>query len=586
MYYSINMSRLPVPGGDNSVWGNILNDFLLVEHNANGTLKASGSLASKADDSAAVHKTGTETISGAKTFSVAPSVPSGAFPQTAVSSLTTDLAAKVAKGDLVYNVKDYGALGDDSTDDLAAINSAITACPEGGIVFFPPGNYRVSAGVTLKRNRTYRGSHAPRWQYRGGSLSVIKPHATLFSDSKILYIPDKEITSGASDNDGGRIENLAVLGQNMGTGVTGVLFEGLVRDWVVRNVDSSNMSGDGWQTKGYLSTDTTTHYPRGLNLYSCTAYSSHNIGFSFASLTDSTIFDALATSSTSFGFLIDSPGETKYIGCRSVFNQSEGFHIQGGVTVGGVQFIGCSTDRNQGHGVKIVASGNQPIVFTNLLNRRDGKNSNLGGGNYAGVAIIGTAGSTIAPVVINGLSQTVGIDDGAVSTGNDSPQYGVWIEYAKHVAVSGTSWGVTAAVNDNGNNTSLDFSDLYRQNGLASARAVDMSLIGTQLTAVALAAAGTGAPTPTFATTSDDNFGTINLGTGTGPASGSQATVTFNHAKSRTPTVIVSPANASTNARQVGVSTVSTSGFNITFGVAGTASQAVGTYQVSYHVLT
>ena len=34
------MARLPTPGGDNSVWGNILNDFLLVEHNADGSLKA------------------------------------------------------------------------------------------------------------------------------------------------------------------------------------------------------------------------------------------------------------------------------------------------------------------------------------------------------------------------------------------------------------------------------------------------------------------------------------------------------------------------------------------------------------------
>jgi hypothetical protein len=33
------MARLPIPGGDNGVWGNILNGFLEVEHNADGTLK-------------------------------------------------------------------------------------------------------------------------------------------------------------------------------------------------------------------------------------------------------------------------------------------------------------------------------------------------------------------------------------------------------------------------------------------------------------------------------------------------------------------------------------------------------------------
>ncbi|NTW62029.1 hypothetical protein HGB25_01290, partial [Candidatus Saccharibacteria bacterium] len=35
------MSRLPNPGGDAGTWGGILNDYLSVEHNADGTLKKS-----------------------------------------------------------------------------------------------------------------------------------------------------------------------------------------------------------------------------------------------------------------------------------------------------------------------------------------------------------------------------------------------------------------------------------------------------------------------------------------------------------------------------------------------------------------
>lgn len=70
------MARLPQPGGDTDTWGNVLNDFLSVEHNSDGTLKATGSLATKADDSAVVHNTGSETIAGVKTFSSSPIVPS------------------------------------------------------------------------------------------------------------------------------------------------------------------------------------------------------------------------------------------------------------------------------------------------------------------------------------------------------------------------------------------------------------------------------------------------------------------------------------------------------------------------------
>jgi hypothetical protein len=70
------MSRLPSPGSDDGVWGGVLNDFLLVEHNTDGTLKASGTLAGKADDSTVVHNTGNESVAGIKTFTSSPIVPS------------------------------------------------------------------------------------------------------------------------------------------------------------------------------------------------------------------------------------------------------------------------------------------------------------------------------------------------------------------------------------------------------------------------------------------------------------------------------------------------------------------------------
>jgi hypothetical protein len=43
------MSRLPTPGSDNDTWGNILNDFLSVSLNADGTLKTSAVSASGAE---------------------------------------------------------------------------------------------------------------------------------------------------------------------------------------------------------------------------------------------------------------------------------------------------------------------------------------------------------------------------------------------------------------------------------------------------------------------------------------------------------------------------------------------------------
>jgi hypothetical protein len=100
------MARLPNPGADGGVWGTLLNEYLEVEHNTDGTLKAGGTLATKADDSTVVHLAGNQTIAGTKTFSAAPVVPSGAFPQAAVTNLTSDLAGRLVAASNLGDVAD------------------------------------------------------------------------------------------------------------------------------------------------------------------------------------------------------------------------------------------------------------------------------------------------------------------------------------------------------------------------------------------------------------------------------------------------------------------------------------------------
>ncbi|HVW22977.1 MAG TPA: hypothetical protein VHB51_00615 [Candidatus Saccharimonadales bacterium] len=63
------MTRLPNPGGDNDIWGNLLNDFLNVEHNGDGTLK---NVARPADLVPKLNKSG-DTMTGPLTLSGNPS---------------------------------------------------------------------------------------------------------------------------------------------------------------------------------------------------------------------------------------------------------------------------------------------------------------------------------------------------------------------------------------------------------------------------------------------------------------------------------------------------------------------------------
>src|SRR5258708_29626955 len=58
------------------------------------------------------------------------------------------------------NVKNYGATGNGSTDDTAAINNAIAALTRGATLLFPCGNYLVTSQLTINvSNITVDGSN-------------------------------------------------------------------------------------------------------------------------------------------------------------------------------------------------------------------------------------------------------------------------------------------------------------------------------------------------------------------------------------------------------------------------------------------
>ena len=68
------------------------------------------------------------------------------------------------KGGQVFNVKAYGAVGDGVTDDIAALNSALTAADaaDGAIIYFPPGTYILAStwDFSSRENITVTGTQA------------------------------------------------------------------------------------------------------------------------------------------------------------------------------------------------------------------------------------------------------------------------------------------------------------------------------------------------------------------------------------------------------------------------------------------
>lgn len=88
------MPRLPIPGQDDGAWGDILNEYLSVELDANGVLKLRSDpvFTGKASDSAVVHNTGAETVAGTKTFQSSPVIPSPTLGSHAANRTYVDAA--------------------------------------------------------------------------------------------------------------------------------------------------------------------------------------------------------------------------------------------------------------------------------------------------------------------------------------------------------------------------------------------------------------------------------------------------------------------------------------------------------------
>jgi hypothetical protein len=81
-------------------------------------------------------------------------LPEGAI---ATGSVPRSVAEKLGE---TISVKDFGAVGDDSTDNLAAINAAqdYLVSIGGGTLLYPPGIYRVSSAILCRSNVRHIGS--------------------------------------------------------------------------------------------------------------------------------------------------------------------------------------------------------------------------------------------------------------------------------------------------------------------------------------------------------------------------------------------------------------------------------------------
>ncbi|MEV4917086.1 glycosyl hydrolase family 28-related protein [Streptomyces tirandamycinicus] len=330
----------------------------------------------------------------------------------------------------------YGAKGDNATDDGPALQAAFDACPEGGVVHLPPGVYKTKQTLHLRRrNITIRGTHAGRWPYATQAPTCIKPYYGSFTGNELIRVMDMEEGAHSTHIDGVRLLDLAFNGvyaptSSPGT-VSGLYATGAVRDLRIERCSFWQFTGHGIRTMPYTRAGGAFVFPKGWRLVEVTTNSCHQTGFHLQNLTDASLTDCLAVGNQGSGFFNRSPGDVILTGCRAAWNEGHGYHLDFGND--GISYIGCTTDRNGGHGWYLTArtAANRPVLLSGCTARRDGRTAAGAGG----LVVQGDATASHPPVIASGLVIATGVDD--TGGGTKSPAYAVKVTKALGVALTG-----------------------------------------------------------------------------------------------------------------------------------------------------
>ena len=155
------------------------------------------------------------------------------------------------------SVTDFGAVPDDSGDDLAAIQNTVNAASAGETVYFPGGTYRISGAIIVTKSAVrlegtntngsvllYVGGALSEMIGIGGVANVVVSHLTLDGNGSAA-VKDGILAGGGS---GHRFQNLVI--RNFGNspeGPRGIRFDPDVTDsTIVSNRIENIGTGSAW----------------------------------------------------------------------------------------------------------------------------------------------------------------------------------------------------------------------------------------------------------------------------------------------------------------------------------------------------
>jgi len=104
----------------------------------------------------------------------------------------------------VVNAKDYGAVGDNNADDTAALQAAITAAA-GKSLYIPPGNYKVTAPLTVSNRTSICGDTPSSTTIIYRTSTTTTNYLFTFDNLDNIYLSNLSLTcatGGGSQNTG------------------------------------------------------------------------------------------------------------------------------------------------------------------------------------------------------------------------------------------------------------------------------------------------------------------------------------------------------------------------------------------------
>lgn len=289
--------------------------------------------------------------------------------------------------------QDYGATGNGTTDDTAAVQAAITAVAAGGsnptgVLLCPAGTYKLSSTLTLGSSLELRGMGSGITVFNQTSTSANGVSGTDLSNIKIVGMSINGPGSGS-----GIGVNMA-LGSNADTnyvvmddvrvatfGSHGIQLQSPIVSRFSR-VNATSNGADAWHIFG---SGTSCHWNACYALNNASGFGFHLIGLSYSTLS------GCAADSNADGYGLSGCYGVALHGCGAESSTVDGYVLSGGA---GNSLTSCFVFGNVHYGIH-VTSGELNATLTGCVEHSPGAATNF---------IITDAGTSAVVVNRNGVT--------------------------------------------------------------------------------------------------------------------------------------------------------------------------------------